>query len=187
MRLDEINPADLTPPASDSKLDQLNQMSDEVTGLAEAIEETKAALEALQKRYSTLTIDLMPDLMAEIGLGKKFERNGMMFTLGVFASGGWPKDPERAQVALEWLEANDMGGMVKTEVKATFGKGDIELAKEVFAAMEGLCDPLLESKVHPQTLQAMVRRRLRDGQEIDPPLLGLFAGRRVSVKKLKEK
>lgn len=181
----DFDPGTMTPKASDSKLEQLYEMADETSELAEAIEETKSALEALQKRYNTLSIELMPDLMAEIGLGKTFERNGMVFTLEVFASGGWPKDPERASIALNWLEEHELGGIVKTEVRASFGKGDLESAKQVLALMKDHCDPLLESKVHPQTLQAMVRRRLKNGDDVDPTLLGLFAGRRVRTKKLK--
>ncbi len=152
--------------------------------------ELEAAVEAqetLLKDMKTTLLELkqkkLPEALASAGssswtgdaswgdlAGSKVEIKG-------FVSGSLPKDAERRQEAIEWLEGHDAAPLIKTTMELAFSKSQhneaLSLASEL---RERGYSVLMESGVHASTLQAMARERLEKGEEIPLELLGLFAG-----------
>lgn len=170
--------------ASPDALDRLNEKLAEAIDLKESVDQMEEDLKAAKQSLNNLNTQIIPDMMAELGMDEVVQR-GWKIKVGEFVSGSLPKDEAARARAIKWLEDNDAGELLKTNVSVVFGRSQrddaIEIAKEIQA--HGYA-PTLESTVHPQTLQAFARERLKDGQPIDTELLGLYTGRVAKFKKI---
>lgn len=140
-------------------------------------------LKSINKRIYTIKSVDIPERMAEAGCGDVFSLDtGEIIKLSQYVSGSLPKDPEGRQKAFEALEEMEAGGLIKTEVKISFGKGEDENAKEAVGILElNGFTPECEKGVHSQTLAAFAREKLRDGEDIDLSVLGLTTGQTTKV------
>ena len=166
------------------KLDQIHKLADEVNYLMDNIDEVEASLETWKKRKLEIETELLPDLLAETGMGD-FSRGDSDFKMGFFVSGSFPKGAAGKKAA-QWLMDHGLGDIIKAEVSVRFPRGEIDKAKRVMTVMKPLCEPTLKGTVHPQTFHAMVRRRMKEGKPLDLNLLGVYAARKVNVKRKKE-
>lgn len=129
-----------------------------------------AAKEALRE---VETVDL-PELMKEVGLssftmpdGTRIEvRNEISCAITV------EKRPE----AHAWLRSHGFGGLIKTEVAASFAAGESELALE---AAESIADAFerevdVIEVVHPATLKSWVKEQIEAGTPPPFELFGVF-------------
>lgn len=94
----------------------------------------------------------------------------------------------RRLFALKWLEEHNHGGLIKTEVVAEFGKGELEEAQAAYNALTSMgCAATIEENVNPQTYSAWARELIEQGEM--PPFdeLGIFVGRKATVKLPKDK
>ena len=172
--------------ASPDALDRLNEKLGEAIELRESVDQMEADLAAAKKSLNHLTTTIIPDMMAEIGMEECTQR-GWKIKVGEFVSGSLPKEEAARARAIKWLEDNDAGELLKTSVSVTFGRSQhddaVAIAKQI--EQDGFA-PMLESTVHPQTLQAFARERLKDGQPLDIETLGLYTGRVARFKRLGE-
>lgn len=170
--------------ASPDALDRLNEKLAEAIELKESVDQMEADLSAAKKSLHHLTTTIIPDMMAEIGMEECTQR-GWKIKVGEFVSGSLPKDEAARAKAIKWLEEHDAGELLKTSVSVTFGRSQhddaVQIAKRIEA--DGFA-PSLESTVHPQTLQAFARERLKDGQPLDIETLGLYTGRVARFKRI---
>jgi hypothetical protein len=85
--------------------------------------------------------------------------------------------------ALAWLLAHGFGGIIKTCVSVSFGKGDhikAEAARKALAAKyEGVT---LDESVHPSTLKAFVKERMKAAEPVPADLFGIFVYSKAVVK-----
>lgn len=173
--------------ASPDALDRLNQKLIEAIELKESVDQMEADLKAAKLSLNNMNTVVIPDMMAQMGMDEVTQR-GWNIKVGEFVSGSLPKDDAARAKAIKWLEDHDAGELIKTNVSVVFGRsqhGDaVEIAKEIEA--HGYA-PALESTVHPQTLQAFARERLKDGQPLDTETLGLYTGRVARFKRIGEK
>lgn len=171
--------------ASPDVLARLRKELQEMLDLAAGIEQLEEDLKAAKKTYQALRTSRIPDLMGEIQ-SDHFTHDGWDFKLTDFVSGSLPKDPEKRKKALEYLEAHDGAGLIKTNVSMEFGKSQHNEALSVAAGLEKDGHPVsVESGVHAQTLISFGRKRMRDGDDIDFELLGLYAGKVAKAKRVK--
>lgn len=154
----------------------------EMEQLTEKMEED---LKAAKAQLNSIKANRIPDLMAELGM-ENMMWHGWEIKVADFVSGSLPAEPEKRKRAIAWLEANDAGGLIKTEVKIPFGKGQYDEAKKVAMAFEadGYA-PSLDIGVHSSTLQAFARERLKSGETLDIETLGLFTGRIAKFSQVK--
>jgi hypothetical protein len=77
--------------------------------------------------------------------------------------------------AFKWLEDNDFDGIIKTKVLSSFGKGEMEDAKEALDTLQKAgFEATMDRSVHAQTLKAFVRERLEVGDNIPIQTFGVF-------------
>ena len=108
---------------------------------------------------------ILPELFAEMGLdsvttdtGDKVSVKPMFF----------PKVTDENEF-FRWLDEMGHGDIVKTEVSASFGKGEHLEAREAFERIADL-GATLGQKVHPQTLKAFVRELSEKGKDLTDSL-----------------
>lgn len=126
--------------------------------------------------------DTLPCIMQELGLSELVLSTGerLIIKQDVYAS-----IPESKKAkAYGWLEKHGHGGLVKTEITVTFGRGEEEKATKLFVKLHKANYPTaLEQNVHAQTLRAFLRAELKAGTNIP---LDLFGGRPVWTTKIKK-
>jgi len=168
-------------------LEALHKNLDEMFSLEEGIEQLEADLAAAKKSHNRLKSVDVPDLMKQLGM-ESLKRNGWEVKIETIVSGNLPKDPERREVALDWLEEHDGSELIKSEVSVTFGREALDAARELATRLkeEGLTASF-ERSVHAQTLGAYARERLKAGEPLDIEVLNLYVGEVAKAKKVKPK
>lgn len=142
----------------------LDEMTAAARLLLDAEEATAKADEELKARKETerkLREETIPGMFAELGVEKLTLSDGSTFscTQEVYAAIPAPRREE----AYSWLEENGFGGLIKTNVEIPFGKGELELARELLdrlATELGVTNGTILREVHPQTLKAFLKERL---------------------------
>lgn len=137
-------------------------------------------MKAKKVQHSKIADEMLPELMEELGLDKFETKSGLKIDVSEKVRASISKANQSK--AFAWLEEHDHGGLIKSEVKVTMAKGDVETA---YVAMDALnkCGLMPEAKysVHPQTLGAWVREMLEEGEDIPLDILGVFRQRTAKV------
>jgi hypothetical protein len=166
------------PPVGDpSSLTTIRAKVEEAYQLEQAVEQLEGDLKATKAAAHNLKTKVIPDMMAEIGI-TELAGEGWRIKLGDVVSGSLPSDPERREKAINWLEDHGGGDLIKTGVSLTFSKSQHNEALSVAEELreKGL-EPKVDSTVHPQSLAAFARERMKNGEEIDTETLGLYTAR----------
>ncbi len=163
----------------------LNAMAELVRSFKEAEKTVKTAKEELSKAesaYRTLKEETIPGAMAELGLKNLTLDSGEVLSIHPEVYASIPADFR--EKAFAWLEDNDFGGIIKSEVVVEYGRKELEAAKELLSQLkeQGCEGAYLNESVHPQTLKAFLREQLRKGAAVP---LELFGARPVNEAKLK--
>jgi hypothetical protein len=166
------------------KLAQLHRYLSEAEELKETLERIGSDLERAQKAYDDLTVNRIPDLMMELLPGlEKLEWNGLTVKLVDQLVGSMPNEPDKNAKAARYLDEHEGGAMIKTKVETEFSRKEHNLAVHLAEKLkaEGYLAYLL-SDVHHGTLKSWVRERLRNGEEVDLPILGLHGLKRADIR-----
>lgn len=171
-------------PAAPDKLDALNAALAEAIDLEVLAEQLEADLKAAKKALNTLRATRIPDMMGELGMDSVTFR-GWKVSVEDFVSGSLPKDPVAHERAVRWLEGEGAGGLIKTDLSIAFGRSQHNEALDLAGRLEseGLA-PSVKSTVHPQTLCAFARERIRNGEPLDLEALGLYTGKVAKMKQV---
>lgn len=160
---------------------QQTVLEDEIGVLEIQLKEKKRKLNDIEQRE-------LPEAMDKVGLAEFKTKNGTKVGVKPFYNASIPVD--RKDEALDWLEYNDHGGIIKTDVKVQFGKGEHELAQSFLRFARGFnehpVDPEMTRGVHAQTLKAFVREMMESGATIPLDLFGVHMGRKAVIKRAKE-
>lgn len=133
---------------------------------AEALKTRKRELEIMENCLKQYETEILPAMMQELGI-KSAEIAGVgKISLGTEITCSVTK--KNGARAFEWLASIDCDNIVKSVVEVQFGKGDIEQAKVLTAELNarGFSANLSQS-VHHQTLKALLKERLQQGQAVD--------------------
>ncbi len=149
------------------------------TNAAAAVQE--AALKLAKEKARILREETIPNAMLELGITRLDLDGGQTLTMTQEVYASIPADQTTA--AFEWLNKNGHGGLIKTEVKTLYGKGERKLAEKLAIQLcnKGLNTTFNES-VHPQTLKAFLKEQIREGKKCP---LDLFGARPVMTTKIK--
>lgn len=170
------------PMSSDSSMVRLIAMAREVISTEKLVSELEDNLSECKRRLNNLKIVQLPELMSECGVSEFKTDNGFKIFLGDFVSGSLPKDEYRRDEAIRWLEENGAESLIKTEVNLQFEKSQHNRALSLIADLADQGYHVTSKMgVHPQTLIAHVKERLRKGDEVPLDLLGLYAGRTAKI------
>lgn len=153
---------------------EILEAQDEVSRREEALRDAKRHLVALQEQ-------VMPELMAEAGQEELTTADGLKVSLKEMIRG--QPTQENQGSAFAWLRDNGQGGIIKSKVQADLGKADPDRVDAALKALAGVGIPAVtREEVHWQTLGALVREMLAQGQEVPLDLLGVTVWRQAVVK-----
>lgn len=166
---------------SDVSMKQLVEMIDEVISLQTSLAELEEACDNIKKSITDLTDMRIPTYMDQIGVAETTLTDGTKVITETQVYPSISKDDFPAAYA--WFKKNKLDDMVKSEVKVNFGRGEQEKAKvlSAFLKQHKIVDFAGKTYVHPQTLGAFVRERLREGAEL-PPSISINPVRKTVIK-----
>jgi len=157
---------------------KLSTLAEKYLNLEADIAALSEALKAKNGELHFLRSQTLPDAMAEAQLTSFSLDDGTSFTVDDFVAGSFPKDADKKVVAVDELKKAGGEGILKGQLTVNFS---VTQHNEGMALAEDIrkkgYDVVYENTVHPQTLQAFVREKLRTGGEIDYEALGCFVGR----------
>lgn len=163
--------------ASDDGMKRLSDLIRQQILAEDDLERLVKEQERKSKELTRLRADLVPSLMKELGFSTVATDDGMKVEIKKIVQASLPQEDGKKSRALAWLREIEAGDVIKNEVRATFGKGEDELADRAAAALDALgIDVERKTTVHPQTLSALVRQRREEGKAVDAENLTLYEG-----------
>ena len=154
---DEIQPEGAT-------LERLLEYADEITLLEAEIADDTVKLAEKNEKLKKLTQKTVPGIMKELQLKSFKLKDGSELLVEDKIQASIPAS-KKAE-AFEWLEKYHFDGIIKTSVSVSFGKGEMEKAKEAqkVLAEKGVI-ATIDRSVHPATLTSFVKERLAAAAE----------------------
>lgn len=187
--------AELASQVSESDLGDVQKLGDRLVKLEALKKRLEDAAKKVGEGSRQISDDLLPKRLMEIGLMSFTLSTGETISVEHIVSANMPKvdaDPAKFEKAVRWLEDHGVGDIVKKDVVAKFGRGDGELAKRVMDRIiqetNGNIPVDLKESVNYQTLNSVLKQRMRDGQELpnDEDGFSIYVGPRAKVKKPKK-
>lgn len=190
----EINQEELIADAAAQNEIQAKKLSlDEIIKLANLLKEKEeqiAAIEeqinSLKKEWRELGEKTLPEAMQSLGLNNLGLEDGSSINLQDIISASI--NDENREAAHDWLRKNGHGDIIKNEVVIQFGKEEDEKASYLYEELQARkMQVLQQEKVHPSTLKAFVKERIKNGEELPADIFKLFVGVAARVNKGKGK
>lgn len=190
----EPAPSFMIPDApSADKLDRLREAATQMANLAREIEDLEASLDRLGKLYQKYATETVPDLMESAGVDRVGLPHGQQdVVLKPYYKAVLPKEPDKRHRAIEWLDAEGHGDLVKDQISVDLGRGQHNVAGLVMDTIKhtlaeaGVDDGLVSrtQDVHHMTLTAFVKEQIEERHVTLPlDLLGATVGRVARVVK----
>jgi hypothetical protein len=148
-------------------------MANEAQQIEADIAELAATAKNKDDRLKKILRDLIPSAMKELGLQTFSLTDGTKIEIKQVTHAAISQDnkPE----AFSWLEEHEFDGIIKTEVNANFGKGEMDEAKRAVDALVAAgFEASLERNVHPSTLRSFIVEQLEAGTDIPLKTFGVF-------------
>ncbi len=155
--------------------------------LAELLMQLRENVQTIETQLETAMADMrrveqidLPDLMQELGLETFKLKTGE--TIEVKPEVECSITEEKRNAAHVWLVDKGFGGLIKTEVVVTFGRGEHDEAED-FAknvAEQGK-QPNLVERVHPSTLKSFVKEQMAAGNPVPFDLFGVHPYNKVKI------
>jgi hypothetical protein len=191
--IDALAEEDAAKPPAEDRLLRLRSLVSE----ARQMEALKAAaeeqLKELNVKLQEMYFKTLPDTFAELKIpGIELEADGDLPAIEARAkpyyraniAADWPE--ERRRAAFEYLDNNDSGDLIKTEVILQFPR---EKREEALRVAEGLrkrgYEPFTKESVMWNTLTAWLKEQVENGTIPDLDKIGGTVGRIVTLKPLK--
>lgn len=190
----KIDPDELLADAQQQKKEQTTllslqhvvSMGDYLAELQGQIETSEDYLSQLKGEFRKLAEETMPEAMQQLGLNSLELRDGTKISIQEVVSASITEENRTA--AHEWLRANGYGDIIKNQVVVEFGAGEDAVAELTANELtdKGLGLVSKNEKVHPQTLKAFVKERLKSGETVPADIFKLFVGVAARVNKVKK-
>ena len=153
-------------------------------GLNNRIETSENNLKDLKKEHERLSGEVIPTMMAEMGLAHLKLSDGS--TVDVKPNYSANISVANRETAFNWLRENGLGDIIKNEISVSFGRNEDNKAADYAAlAEERGFQPTQKLKVEPMTLKALVRERLEAGKIMPTELFNVFVGNKTTIKRNK--
>ena len=148
------------------------------------IETSENNLKDLKKEHDRLSGEVIPTMMAEMGLSHLKLADGS--TVDVKANYSANISIANREKAFNWLRENGLGDIIKNEISVSFGRNEDNKAADYAAlAEERGYQPTQKLKVEPMTLKALVRERLEAGKSMPTEIFNVFVGNKTTIKRNK--
>ena len=169
------------------KTGNLQTLADQVQmleGVSKRIETSEKNLKDLKKEFDRLSGEVIPTMMAEMGLSHLKLMDGS--SVDVKPNYSASITVANKDAAFNWLRNNGLGDIIKNEILVSFGRNeDIKAATYAELAKGQGFQPTQKMKVEPMTLKALVRERIEAGQEMPTEIFGVFSENKTTIKRNK--
>ena len=157
------------------KIKDLQTLENEVSALEDRLKNTKRDLE-------TLSGDVIPTMMAEMGLSQLKLMDGSSVDVKPYYAANISL--KNREAAYNWLRSNGLGDIIKNEITVSFGRNEDNKAAEYANLAKGQgFQPTQKLKVEPMTLKALVRERTEAGKDMPTDIFNVFVGNRTTIKR----
>jgi len=167
------------------KTDNIQSLADQVErleSLQTQIEKQEEDLKQKKKDFGHLSGEIIPTMMAEMGLSHLKLMDGSSVDVKPNYSANITIANKDA--AFNWLRNNGLGDIIKNEISVSFGRNeDNKAADYAVLAQERGFQPTQKLKVEPMTLKALVRERIEAGKEMPTELFNVFVGNKTTIKR----
>ena len=167
------------------KTENIQSLADQVDKLNELqkrIELQEDNLKNSKKQFEYLSAEVIPTMMAEMGLSHLKLMDGSSVDVKPNYSANITIANKDA--AFQWLRDNGLGDIIKNEISVSFGRNEDNKAADyaVLAAERGY-QPTQKLKVERMTLKALVRERIENGKDMPVELFNVFVGNKTTIKR----
>ena len=167
------------------KTENIQSLADQVERLntfQKEIETQEEALKQKKKDFEHLSAEVIPTMMAEMGLSHLKLMDGS--SVDVKPNYSASITIANKDAAFQWLRDNNLGDIIKNEISVSFGRNeDLKAADYANLASERGYQPTQKLKVEPMTLKALVRERIEAGKELPTELFNVFVGNKTTIKR----
>ena len=167
------------------KTENIQSLADQVEKLNELqkrIELQEDNLKNSKKQFDYLSAEVIPTMMAEMGLSHLKLMDGS--SVDVKPNYSANITIANRDAAFQWLRDNNLGDIIKNEISVSFGRNeDNKAADYANLASERGYQPTQKLKVEPMTLKALVRERLENGKEMPTELFNVYVGNKTTIKR----
>ena len=167
------------------KTGNLRTLADQVEmleGVSRRMEISENNLKDLKKEFERLSGEVIPTMMAEMGLSHLKLMDGS--SVDVKPNYSASITIANRDAAFKWLRDNNLGDIIKNEISVSFGRNeDNKAADYAVLAEERGYQPTQKLKVEPMTLKALVRERIENGKEMPTELFNVFVGNKTTIKR----
>ena len=167
------------------KTDNIKTLADQVErleNLQTQIKKQEDDLKQKKKDFEHLSAEVIPTMMAEMGLSHLKLMDGS--SVDVKPNYSASITVANRDAAFQWLRDNNLGDIIKNEISVSFGRNeDNKAADYASLASERGYQPTQKLKVEPITLKALVRERIEAGKELPTELFNVFVGNKTTIKR----
>ena len=167
------------------KTDNIQTLADQVeklNSLQQRIELQEDNLKSTKKEFERLSGEVIPTMMAEMGLSHLKLMDGS--SVDVKPNYSANISIANREKAFNWLRENGLGDIIKNEISVAFGRNEDNKAADYAAlAEERGFQPTQKLKVEPMTLKALVRERIEAGKEMPTEIFNIFVGNKTTIKR----
>ena len=167
------------------KTENIQSLADQVERLStlqQEIEKQEDALKQKKKNFEHLSAEVIPTMMAEMGLSHLKLMDGS--SVDVKPNYSASITIANKDAAFQWLRDNNLGDIIKNEISVSFGRNeDNKAADYASLASERGYQPTQKLKVEPMTLKALVRERIENGKDMPVELFNIFVGNKTTIKR----
>jgi hypothetical protein len=184
--------ADEATPGDDA-LRQLTDLVDQAAEFEERVEEVERELKAQQKGLHRLVNELIPDLMAEIGIDEITTQEGVSVSIRDYYGATLSKGRNETEAghvtrrnhAMQWLRANGHAGIIKNELKATLKEDEGSYALRIIQHLKEQWGVTMENNenIHPQTLKAFVKEQTETGSDLPMDLFRVTIHKQAKIRR----
>jgi len=168
-----------------TKTENIQSLADQVErleNLQKEIEDADKQLKEKKKNLEYLSGEIIPTMMAEMGLSHLKLMDGS--SVDVKPNYSANITIANREAAFNWLRQNGLGDIIKNEISVSFGRNEDNKAAGYadFARGQGF-QPTQKLKVEPMTLKALVRERIEAGKDMPTELFNIFVGNKTTIKR----
>ena len=167
------------------KTENIQSLADQVeklNTLDQEVEILEKNLKQKKKDFEYLSGEVIPTMMAEMGLSQLKLMDGS--SVDVKPNYSANITIANRDAAFNWLRNNGLGDIIKNEISVSFGRNEDNKAADYAAlASERGYQPTQKLKVEPMTLKALVRERIESGKEMPTELFNVFVGNKTTIKR----
>ena len=168
-----------------TKTENIQSLADQVErleNLQKEVEDADKQLKEKKKNLEYLSGEIIPTMMAEMGLAHLKLMDGS--SVDVKPNYSANITIANREAAFNWLRQNGLGDIIKNEISVSFGRNEDNKAAgyAVFARGQGF-EPTQKLKVEPMTLKALVRERIEAGKDMPTELFNIFVGNKTTIKR----